>query len=52
MFRGGGLVITAIFSVIFLKKKLKPNNWMGCAIVIAGISVVGVAEFCFGGSST
>lgn len=48
MIRGGVILVTAAFTVIFLKKRLYIHNYVGCAFVIVGITVVGSAKFIFG----
>lgn len=45
MVRGGVVVITAAFSVIFLKKKMLLFQYVGCGLVILGISIVGLSSF-------
>ena len=47
MLRGGVIVVTAIFSVVFLKKKLTKSQVFGCATVVLGISLVGMSNFIF-----
>jgi len=47
MLRGGVIVITALFSVFFLKKKLKRHHYIGCTMAIIGITVVGSVNFIF-----
>lgn len=43
MMRSATIVITAMLTVVFLKKKLLPYHWFGIAIVIVGLSCVGGA---------
>eukprot|EP01130_Rhizamoeba_saxonica_P011292 TRINITY_DN4686_c0_g2_i2.p1 TRINITY_DN4686_c0_g2~~TRINITY_DN4686_c0_g2_i2.p1 ORF type:complete len:358 (+),score=54.60 TRINITY_DN4686_c0_g2_i2:106-1179(+) len=45
MMRGAIIIFSGILSVIFLKKKLKIHNWLGMAIVILGLGLVGLAGF-------
>lgn len=42
MIRGGGLVVTTIFSVIFLKRKLYKHHILGLIIIISGLITVGI----------
>jgi len=47
MLRGSVMVFTAIFSILFLKKKLKGVHWLGIATVVAGLVVVGLSDLIF-----
>lgn len=51
MVRGAVILITALFSVIFLKKKLFKHHYIGCGLVFVGVGLVGVANFAFPSSS-
>lgn len=51
MLRGGVILITALFTVVFLKKPLYKHNYIGCALVIVGISLVGASKYIFPSSS-
>lgn len=51
MMRGGVIVLTAIFSVIFLKRKLQMHHIVGCVSAVIGITLVGVSNFIFGEAS-
>lgn len=51
MLRGGIVIITALFSKIFLKRILYKHNYLGIVLVIVGISIVGGANFLFPASS-
>lgn len=42
--QGSGFVILAFFSVLFLNHNLKPLEWLGVAIVTAGIICLGFSE--------
>ncbi|EAR87419.1 nucleotide-sugar transporter (macronuclear) [Tetrahymena thermophila SB210] len=42
MVRGGGLIITTLFSVIFLKRKLYRHHYLGLLTVMIGITTAGV----------
>ena len=44
---GGVIVVTATFSVIFLKKKLERHHYLGCSLAISGIVLVGLSNFIF-----
>lgn len=52
MVRGGVILVTAVFTVYFLKKKLYLHNYIGCGFVIVGISLVGMANYIFPKSSS
>ena len=52
MLRGGVIVITALFTVFFLKKKLYKHNWIGCVLAILGITIVGVSSMLFANSNS
>lgn len=43
LLRGSLIVFVGILSVIFLKRRLKPYNWAGMGIVIAGLTLVGTS---------
>lgn len=45
MLRGSIIIFTAIFSVIFLKRKLKTFHRIGVFITVVGITLVGLASF-------
>ena len=47
MMRGGIVIVTAIFSKVFLKKILYPHNYLGMILVVLGISLTGAANFMF-----
>lgn len=47
MLRGGVIVVTAIFSVVFLKKKLTLTQIVGCTLTIIGIGIVGLSNIVF-----
>jgi hypothetical protein len=47
MLRGGVVVVTAIFSVVFLKKKLTLTQILGCTLTIIGIGIVGLSNLIF-----
>jgi len=44
MLRGVRIPFTGILSIIFLKKKLKAQHWVGMSIVIVGLVLVGVSR--------
>jgi len=44
MLRGSIIVFTGILSIIFLKRKLYAYNWIGMAIVVIGLILVGVSS--------
>ena len=41
MLRGSVVVFTAIFSVVFLKRKLRAYHWTGVVLVVIGTGIVG-----------
>lgn len=52
MMRGGTIVTTLIFSVIFLKAKVMRNQIMGAGLVLIGVFVVGLSNTVFKDSSS
>ncbi|HEY9595431.1 MAG TPA: EamA family transporter, partial [Spirochaetia bacterium] len=42
--QGSGFVVLAVFSVLFLRHRLKAGEWIGVALVTLGIAALGVAE--------
>lgn len=42
MFNGGEVLMTAAFSVIFLKRKLYKHHYLGMFLNILGLSLMGV----------
>lgn len=42
MLRGGVIIVTAIFSKIFLKRKLYKFHYLGVFFVVLGITLVGI----------
>jgi len=47
MIRGGVILVTALFSVLFLKKTLHSHHYLGCVGVVVGIGLVGASNFIF-----
>ncbi len=43
MLRGMKVLITALFSVFFLKRKLYRHHWTSVAVIFIGLVLVGVA---------
>jgi drug/metabolite transporter (DMT)-like permease len=43
MLRGMKVLITALLSIIFLKKKLYRHHWTSVAIIFVGLILVGIA---------
>jgi len=41
MLRGSVVIFTSLFSVVFLKRKLKSYHWIGIVLVIGGTAIVG-----------
>ncbi|KAL4468606.1 hypothetical protein ABPG74_005109 [Tetrahymena malaccensis] len=52
MLRGGVILVTALFSVVFLKRKIYLHNYIGCGLVIIGITLVGSVNYIFPKSSS
>ena len=48
MMRGAIVFITAIMSVVFLKRKQYRHHWTSLTLIIVGISIVGVASVTMG----
>ena len=44
MLRGSIILFTGVLSVVFLKRKLERFKWVGMAITIVGITIVGVSS--------
>ena len=47
MMRGGSIITTLIFSVIFLKAKVMKNQIFGAGLVLVGVMVVGLSNMVF-----
>ena len=47
MMRGGSIVTTLIFSIIFLKAKVMKNQIMGSGLVLIGVMIVGLSNMVF-----
>jgi drug/metabolite transporter (DMT)-like permease len=47
MMRGGSIVTTLIFSVIFLKSKVMKNQLAGAGLALIGVMVVGLSNMVF-----
>jgi drug/metabolite transporter (DMT)-like permease len=43
MLRGMKVLVTALLSIIFLKKKLYRHHWTSVAIIFIGLVLVGIA---------
>lgn len=43
MLRGGVIIITALFSVIFLRKTISKNQILGIFLSVIGITIVGIS---------
>lgn len=52
MLRGSIVVVVALYSVLFLKRKLFRHHYLGVAFVTGGVVVVGVGSIFVGGSSS
>jgi len=44
MLRGSSIVFAAMFSITFLKRKMFGFNWVGLALCVAGVFLVGLAS--------
>mmetsp|Transcript_14970 Transcript_14970/g.41837 ORF Transcript_14970/g.41837 Transcript_14970/m.41837 type:complete len:404 (-) Transcript_14970:75-1286(-) len=44
MLRGSSIVFAAMFSIIFLKRKMYSFNWLGLLLCVVGVTVVGLAN--------
>ena len=42
------MIFTALLSVSFLSRVIKPYMWLGMLFVVAGLVLVGVADIIFG----
>jgi len=40
---GFGLAVLAVFSVLFLHERLRPSEWVGVALMVAGIALLGIS---------
>lgn len=49
--RGGSIVTTLLFSVIFLKVKVMKNQVLGAILALVGVGVVGLSNMLFSDSS-
>jgi len=47
MMRGGAIVTTFIFSIIFLKMKAQKNQIAGSALALIGVFIVGASSLIF-----
>jgi len=47
MFRGSLILFTALFSIVFLGRKLFRHHFLGIAITVTGLLVVGLATFIY-----
>jgi len=47
MMRGGSIVTTLIFSIIFLKAKVMKNQIVGAGLVLIGVMIVGLSNMVF-----
>eukprot|EP01137_Pigoraptor_chileana_P026262 Opistho-2@96971 len=48
MLRGAMVFFTALFSIIFLRRRLHFQHWFGLVWIVAGIAIVGAASVIFG----
>ena len=52
MMRGGTIVTTFLFSVIFLKSKVEKNQVLGATLALVGVMIVGASNMIFSGGSS
>ena len=52
MMRGGTIVTTFLFSLIFLKMKAKKNQIAGSALAFLGVLIVGITSLAYSKSSS
>ncbi|KAL3861597.1 hypothetical protein ACJMK2_007623 [Sinanodonta woodiana] len=52
MLRGAVIIFTALLSVAFLGRMIKPVMWAGMVMVTIGLAVVGVADIVFGDNTS
>lgn len=45
MLRGSVVIFTAVFSVVFLKRTVKPYQWLGVGLVLVGTIAVGLQSY-------
>lgn len=44
MLRGSSIIFAAIFSILFLKRKMLSFNWLGLLLCVVGVTLVGLAN--------
>jgi len=44
MLRGSSIVFAAIFSIVFLRRQMFAYNWLGLALCVGGVGLVGLAS--------
>jgi drug/metabolite transporter (DMT)-like permease len=47
MLRGAVVLFTAAFSILFLRRRLNVNNWIGLFLVVSGVTLVGLSSILF-----
>jgi drug/metabolite transporter (DMT)-like permease len=52
MMRGGAIVTTFLFSIVFLKMKAQRNQIAGSALALVGVFIVGASSLIFSSSSS
>ena len=52
MMRGGTIVTTFIFSIVFLKSKVEKNQILGAALALIGVLIVGTSNMIYASSSS
>lgn len=48
MFRGAVIIFVALLSMIFLRRRLVLREWLGIAIIVVGLAMVGVSDMISG----
>ncbi|EGR31767.1 nucleotide-sugar transporter, putative [Ichthyophthirius multifiliis] len=51
MLRGGVILVTTLFTIFFLKKKLQLFNYIGCSLAVIGVGIVGLSNLVFKNSN-
>ena len=52
MMRGGTIVTTFIFSIVFLKSKVQPHQIAGSVLALVGVTIVGASNMIFSSSGS
>ena len=52
MLRGAVVIFTGLLSVVFLRRKVPPFEWVGMGLVTVGVVLVGISNLVCGGGSS